>query len=165
MKFRGRGVAKCDQELRIADGSLALPVGENHLLHFLSVYKHLGSVAAADGGTQPDARAKAASMNAAYSPIAVSIFGSPRLPASLKRLFQSSLCEARLLFNAHVMVPDVRYISVLKAAYMKVVRRRAGQMRFQKPLSDCDVRISMRAPSIDCLLIKARLRYLRRILV
>ena len=168
IKFRGRGAAQCYQDLR-ASGcmSVAVPNSPSIVLHVVDAYKHLGSICCADGSIIRDARAKASNMISSYAPIAARIFGAPDIPDALKGIFQSSLLNSRLLFNAHVVVPNAAYIATLSAPYMRVLRRRCGLMRFSKnsaAISDFEVRRLLDMPSIDCMLVQLRLRYLRRLL-
>ena len=101
---------------------------------------------------------------AAYSPLAVKLFGSPHLGHHLKLVFLQALIMSTLIFNAHVRVLDSRALSVLNAVYMRVVRRIVGQCRFDSSaVSDREVRKMAGVPSIDCLIQRARLNYLVRL--
>ena len=169
IKLRGRNAASFYQSLRV-NGSLSIEIPESNgeRLHVVDVYKHLGFVCCSDGSLVADANSKVASFSNSYAPLATRIFVANCIPDSLKSLFQASLLETKLLFNAHVVVPTPAYICTLSCAYMKVVRRRAGLMRYDRAsavMSDCDVRCFFAVVSIDCLLMRARLRYLRRLLV
>ena len=48
---------------------------------------------------------------------------------------------------------------------MRVLRRIAGSMRFERCETDVEVRWKLKVPSLECILAKARLQYLRRLLV
>ena len=68
------------------------------------------------------------------------------------------------MFNVHVIVPSARFISLIDAIYMRGVRRIAGCPKYDKTaLGDEEVRVKMRQRSLQCLLIRARLRYAARI--
>ena len=74
------------------------------------------------------------------------------------------LVLSRLLFNAHVVVPTAKYSKTLNSVYMRVLRRISDDCSFgEKTIRDIDVRKKLQAPSIDCLLMRGRLRYLARI--
>ena len=70
---------------------------------------------------------------------------------------------SRLLFNLHVVVPTQRFVKTLNLVYMRVLRRMAGCMRYGPNESDYKVRRKRKMPSIECVLARARLRYVRRI--
>ena len=117
-----------------------------------------------DGSIYCDAQAKVQSAMSAYVPLAVNIFRSPRICELPKMSFLRSLVLSRLLFNAHVVVPTAKYIKVLNAVYMRVLRRTCNECRYgEKKIWDIEVRKKLLAPSMDCLLMRGRLRYLARI--
>ena len=71
---------------------------------------------------------------------------------------------SRLCFNAHIVVPTPRYLTMLNQPYMRVLRRIAGHVRFSSgAIPDYQVRTLLAQPSIDCYLMKARLNYLKRV--
>ena len=75
-----------------------------------------------------------------------------------------SLVLSTLLFNAHVRVLTGRELSILNAVYMRVLRRITDKVRFDSDtISDYRVRCLACQPSIDCLLQRARLKYLGRL--
>lgn len=82
----------------------------------------------------------------------------------VKESLFASLVLSRLLFNAHIVVPTLPYLKILNAVYMRVVRRTANRCRFEKTQSDLQVRVMLKLPSIECVLMRARLRYLKRVL-
>ena len=97
-------------------------------------------------------------------PLATKIFGSAHVCHRLKLSFMWSLILSRLLFNAHVVVPTAKYSKMLNTVYMRVLRRISDDCSFgDKTVRDIDVRRKLQAPSIDCLLMRGRLRYLARI--
>lgn len=117
-----------------------------------------------DGSSYCDAQAKAQSAMSAYVPLAAKIFGSPRICEPLKMSFLWSLVLSRLLFNAHVVGPTAKYMKVLNVVYMRVLRRICNECRYgEKTIRDIEVRKKLLAPSMDCLLMRGRLRYLSRI--
>eukprot|EP00973_Karenia_brevis_P032839 4533990-Karenia_brevis.AAC.1 len=102
----------------------------------------------------------------AYSPLAVKIFGSPHIGHHLKLIFKQALVLSTLIFNAHVRVLDGRCLSILNCVYMRVVRRIVNCCRFNSDtFCDLEVRKLARVPSLDCLIQRARLNYLVRLLV
>ena len=113
-----------------------------------------------------DAQAKSNSALSAYVPLVSAIFWSPKVSRQLKITFMWSLVMSRLIFNAHVVVPNARYLRVLNGVYMRALRCIAGLCRYGSELekvSDLEVRGRLGAPSIDCILTKARLSYFRRV--
>ena len=103
---------------------------------------------------------------AAYSPLSRRIFGALTIGIWPKLLFLESLVLSTLLFNAHVRVLDHRALAALNSVYMRSLRRIADETRFSKHdnISDVHVRMKLGQPSIDCLLVRARLLYLSRML-
>ena len=81
-----------------------------------------------------------------------------------KIAFLRSLVLSRLTFNLHVCTMPIKAIRRLSGVYMRVLRRIAGDPRFSKvvALSDREVREKLGQPSLDCILMVARLRYLGR---
>ena len=77
--------------------------------------------------------------------------------------FLWSLVLSRLLFNAHVQVPTLRYVRTLSSVYMRAIRRVLTGPRFGPDDSDLTVRRRFKVPSLDCLLRRARMRFLGRI--
>ena len=100
------------------------------------------------------------------APIAMKVFGSPSVPRPLKLHFMRTLVLSKLLFNLHVAVPSARDMKALNTAYMRVLRRIHGDVRFSAGtvLTDILVRTELEQPSVDCLLVRARLRYMARII-
>ena len=113
----------------------------------------------------PDANAKARSAMSAYSPVAIRVFGSHRISQDLKVALFWSLILSKLLFNIHVVVVGPRYLRALNAVYMRALRRIGGHCNYgDSTISDINVRRKLQMPSLDCLMVRARLRYLGRLL-
>ena len=74
---------------------------------------------------------------------------------------------SRLLFKAHVWALRHKDTALLHRPYMRALRRIAGagwkSNETTPPITDSEVRRRLGAPSIACLLIKARLQYLGRV--
>ena len=119
------------------------------MLSIVNDYKHLGGYQTISGDLRKDARHKADVAMAAYAPIAVKVFGSSAIGLWLKLIFLHSLVSSKLLFNAHVVVPDVRYLKVLNRVYMRALRRISGHLNLGDSISDADVRKSVQQPSIE----------------
>ncbi|CAK0862941.1 unnamed protein product [Prorocentrum cordatum] len=98
-----------------------------------------------------------------YGPLASKVFGSVVMDASLKIWLMHSLVLSRLLFNVHVVVPTRRYLQVLNGMYMRVLRRVGDAPRFGHSETDLEIRTRLKQPSLDCLVMRARLRYLGRL--
>jgi hypothetical protein len=166
LRYRGKGAVKRLELKRRADGSLAYPIpGTQMQVNIVDHYKHLGGVVCSDGNVQLDAVVKARSATTAYIPIAGKIFGAAVLGCGLRINFLWSLVMSRLLFNVHILVPTNRFVKVLNFVYMRVLRRIAGCVRFSHCESDYEVRRRLKMPSLQCILAKARLRYMRRIII
>ncbi len=93
------------------------------------------------------------------------IFGSKNIGDWLKLHFMQSLIMSRLMYCIHVLTMTTRSIAKLNAVHTRVLRRITGNMRFDSTceFSDRQVREQCSAPSIDCLLTRARLLYIRRV--
>ena len=89
-------------KLRTNDGyGIHIP-GSGHILRVVSSYKHLGCDVQNNGSNMKYVIQRASRAMSAYVPIAVRVFGSPRLDNKIKFNLCSSLVESRLLFNCHV---------------------------------------------------------------
>eukprot|EP00973_Karenia_brevis_P001721 234277-Karenia_brevis.AAC.1 len=165
--YRGAGAGKAMANWQHHDGwyiPFADAGGSAAKLFIVSSYKHLGTVVAIDGSDVLDAKRKACSTMTAYAPIAVKIFGSSWIHMYLKLAFLDSLILTRLLLNVQIRVPSVRFVSIVSAVYMRVLRRIAGLMRYDgTACSDRQVRARLNQPSVDCLITRRRLMYLKRL--
>eukprot|EP00973_Karenia_brevis_P031278 4317486-Karenia_brevis.AAC.1 len=54
-------------------------------------------------------------------------------------------------------------MKILNGVYMRALRRICNECRYGKSRHDIDIRKLLKAPSIDCLLMRSRLRYLARL--
>ena len=124
----------------------------------------MGGIIGVDANVVPDARAKMRNAMAAYGPLAMKIFGSPRIAADLKFRFLWALVMTRLMFNIHIVVPTPKYIAIINGVYMRGLRRIRNMCRYGHAATDLAVRQSLKMPSIDWLFTRARLRYMARIL-
>ena len=134
------------------------------LIRVVSQYKHLGSVATDTQNLLQDAKHKKSNAMQAYAPLATKIFGSPKVPVPPRMSFVWSLVLSRLLYASHIFAPSVRYLRELSNVYMRVIRRVFNCPRLGPSETDLEVRVCTKVPSIDCLLCRARLRFLGRIL-
>ena len=117
------------------------------------------------GAIIEDARLKEQSALGAYMPLASKIFASPMVDVLTKFAFMWSIIMSRLLFNVHVVVPTPTYTKILNGVYMRVLRKIAGCSRYQRCETDLQVRRNLKMPSIECILVRCRLRYVRRLIV
>ena len=167
LRYRGkRASSKYDQ--RRIDGKLWVQVKDinNCYLSVVQCYKHLGGMITIEGNDVPDANHKYGSAMNAYVPLAVKVFGDPSITDFLKLHFVQSLILSRLFFNAHIVVPSARYVEILNRAYMRVLRRICDKVNYDGTAgSDLQVRSQACQPSVDCLLQRLRLKYLRRLVV
>ena len=97
--------------------------------------------------------------------------GPPKIHLFIKLWFLESLILTRLMFNVHLWVAQPRELQKLNRAYMRVARRIAGQSLYagrvgeqrEHNLTDLQIRRQLCIPSIDCLVIRARLKYAGRL--
>lgn len=102
----------------------------------------------------------------AYSPLSIRIFGATYLPVELRLQLLSVLVFSRLLFNIHIFDLSVNALRIIGNMYNRAMRRVAGVPRFCRESgapSDLAVRLSLRVPSIDCVVMRCRLRYVGRV--
>ena len=164
--YRGRGAVerlRARRPAAFATPRISVP-GSNSILHIVSVYKHLGGEITAAGSLVPLAHGRRKRALAAYSPLAMKIFGSLQLKLDLKQWMFTTLVMSRLVFNLHVVVPSRRFLIILNDVYLRGHRRMHDACRIDKECeSDLAFRVRTLTPSIDCILCRARLRYLGRI--
>jgi hypothetical protein len=171
LTYRGKNASKALEKRRLPDKSLAvrLPIddasGSARHLHIVPCFKHLGGHIAADGGLATEARHRCSSAMQAYVPIASRVFGSPHVPSCTKQCFNTALVCSRLFYNSHTWTPNEHALAKLNSVYMRVQRRIANDPRFsaETAMSDLVVRRVAAAPSVDCIIRKARLGYLCRL--
>ena len=82
----------------------------------------------------------------AYAPVSVRIFGSPVVSDCTKMSLLRSLKHSRLLFNAHIRFPELNWLRILNATYMRGLRRISGDCRFGKSATDIEVRRKLKSP-------------------
>ena len=170
VKYRGKHATTHYANNRV-DGAIvynvpAVPgLSSETTLHAVDCYTHLGFVSAMSGKLALDARHKERNAMGAYAPLAINIFGNRDLDIGLRDSLGTSLVLSRLLFNIQVVALDSQYVRVLGSVYMRLQRRLYGEVRFAAGAkSDLEVRSKHSVPSIDCVLMRRRLLYLRRIL-
>ena len=96
----------------------------------------------------------------AYSPLAYKVFGSEVIPTNYKLFFFGPLVLSRLLFNMHIAAIRPRELRRMNTAYMGVLCRIAGEMKFsvENAMADIEVRRHLHFPPIDAKLRAARLK-------
>ena len=102
---------------------------------------------------------------AAYSPIAIRVFGAPHIRLALKLFFVTSFVLSRCNFNIHIFDPEPFLIKRLNRVHLRVVRRIANKIN---GVNEClctnqEARRIIGVPSIDCILTRARIRYAVRL--
>ncbi|CAK0879178.1 unnamed protein product, partial [Prorocentrum cordatum] len=166
LKYRGHGAVKHTRARRRAPGGplcIQLPSTDD-VLHVVPLYKHLGCELALSGSLIPLGQSRRKKALAAYAPLAMKLFGSQQVDYSLKCWMFTTLVMSRLLFNLHIFVPTAPFLSLLNDVYMRGYRRMLGAPRFGPGAgSDLSFRSVHRIPSIDCVLARARLTYLGRL--
>jgi len=167
LKYRGRHATKLFEQRRDEQGlHIGLPascVGQR--LHVVDRYKHLGGIVAICGTIMYEVQQRCANALVAYTPLAGNVFGSPIFRPWLKFHLCSSLVMSRLMYNVHTLVMTPAAIAKLSAVYMRVLRRIADKCRYKasENVSDSMLLVTLGKPSMDCLLVRARLSYLRRV--
>jgi hypothetical protein len=166
LRYRGKNATKRLDARRVGPSmTLAVIVpNTDKMVTVVDEYRHLGGMISADGSLHSDAQVKVSSSLCAYVPLAMKIFGSPVVSAGLKMKFMWSLILSRLLFNVHILVPTAQYTRRLNGVYMRVLRRIADKCRFERTICDAEVRKMLHMPSLDCIIMRSRLRYLSRVL-
>ena len=168
--YRGKLATQCREKWRQADGTLAIPLDKyghgGEVLRIVRAYKHLGTYIDALGVTHGNVIERSKLALSAYAPIALKVFGSPHIATSYKLCFLHSLVMSRQVFNAHVSLPKVKDLKKMNNVYMRALRRIAGEMRYdgsEDGKTDLQVRQQLGVPSIDCILLAARFRYVVRV--
>jgi len=165
LQYRGSGTAAAYAARRRPDGSLGVAVpGSDQVIRVVGEYAHLGTIVSARGAERNDAVKKRTNASQAYFPIASKVYGARAIPIALRSSFMWTLVLSRLLYNVHIVVPSIPYLRVLGGLYMRVIRKIHGAERYGPSVTDAELRDQCRAPSIDCIVARARLRYLRRVL-
>ena len=165
LQYRGKGAAECLRARRPSPSApprILIP-GCSSVLHVVTAYKHLGGEITTAGSLVPLAHGRRKRALAAYSPIAMKVFGSRHISLDLKQWMFTTLVMSRLVFNLHVVVPNRRFLIILNDVYIRGHRRMHDACRTG---DDCETDLAFRertgTPSVDCLLCRARLRYLGR---
>lgn len=173
LRYRGKGATKRKRQWRQDDGSLAIRVenesDENSppmLINLVDRYKHLGGIIMIDGSVAVECKGRNRSAMAAYSPIASKVFGAKDIGKDLKLDLMRSLVLSRSLFNTHCLVMSPAGLKALDQVYMRCVRKIHDQSLFSdKSLPHIVVRNQTRTPSVDCLVSRQRLCFLKRLLL
>ena len=137
--------------------------GKTDAITVVNRYKHLGGIQRPDGKNIDEAHHRSNTAMTAYAPLATRVFGSTVVCNTTKFSLLRSLVHSRLLFNAHVRTPDMRWLRVLNATYMRGLRRISGDCRFEHTIPDVEVRRKLQMPSFDCVLVRKRFAYLARV--
>ena len=168
--FRGKQATSCREQWRQRNGELAIPLDkyghDGKQLRIVRQYKHLGTVVDAFGVAHANSIERSKAALAAFAPIAMKVFGSELIDQAYKMSFLHSLVLSRQHFNAHIAILKSKDLRVLNSTYMRVLRRISGQMLYSSSAdnqTDIQVRRRMGAPSVDCMLMAARLRYASRV--
>jgi hypothetical protein len=169
LRYRHKNSSKALDNRRVPSGKISIKLppscGDNQL-NVVDKYKHLGGMITVTGNMTPEMEHRASSALQAFTPLATRIFGSVHVPTHLKMSFVQSLIYCRLFFNAHVWETTPKMIAKLGTVQSRVLRRVCGEMRYSatsSSLSDRDVRGSLHELSVDCLIQRARLKYILRV--
>ena len=130
-------------------------------------YKHLGTWLTTDGSLIIEMKHRAASACGARVALARTVLGKRGCSWEMQCQFVQTLVMSRLLFKAHVWTLRHKDTVLLHRPYMRALLRTAGAgwkpNQTAAPIADSEVRRRLGAPSIECMLIKARLQYLGRL--
>ena len=120
---------------------------------------------AGNGDTFANTKHRVSSALAAYAPLAYKTFGSDLLSVRHRLAFLRSLVLSRLLVAVHTLVPTGRDLKAMNGCYMRGLRRIAGVPRFspENNTTDRQVRDLLQQPSLDCLIVRARLAFAARV--
>ena len=165
LAFRGKRAALERQRLRDKDNLIHCTPGANSVaIRIVDDYAHLGSVLSCYGDAV-DASNRVSKALASYAPIAFTIFGNKTYEVKDRISLFFALIVSRLLYNVHVWTEvSVGALKRLNGMYMRGLRRIGGWARIGRTLPDLEVRRRLGVPSLDCLLARARLKYLRSVL-
>ena len=173
VSLRGTGATKVrEDKLRQADGSLAMwappsdpaedPATPMEKVCVVQKYKHLGTWLTSDGSLTIEMKHRAASACGALVALERTILGKKGCSWEMQCQFVQTLVMSRLLFKAYVWTLRNKDMVLLHRPYMRALRRIAGagwkSSEATPPITDSEVRRRLCAPSIECLLIKARLQ-------
>ena len=127
-------------------------------LHIVERYKHIGSFIQDTECLDSDAlhRSRVPSVRTAR----LHVFESDACCAWLKLQLSNASRNSRLLNCAIVVCPTASYIRRLQSVYMRVLRRVCRTCH-----TDTEIRELMSQPSVDCLLMRASMRHVRRLVV
>ncbi|CAK0867018.1 unnamed protein product [Prorocentrum cordatum] len=134
-------------------------------MHVVDGYQQLGGVISASGSMVPEARQRASSAMSACSPIASKVFSSDVIGTTMKLHLLHSLVLSRLLYNVAIWTMSPAALKQINGPYMRALRRIAGDMKagHAPAFSDLAVRQRLHVPSIDCVVLRKRLRYYHRL--
>ena len=168
--FLGKQATLCREKLRRPDGTLAIALEKfghpGEWLRIVRSYRHLGTYIDALGVTHGNVIERSKLALGAYAPIAMKVFGSSLIATAFKLCFLRSMVLSKQHFNVQLMIPTAKDIRKLNATYMRGLRRIADELRFdsnENGKTDLQVRQQLGAPSIDCILLVARMRYIIRV--
>ncbi|CAK0870212.1 unnamed protein product, partial [Prorocentrum cordatum] len=165
VRCRGPGAAKVIEELRSEHG-LRIPLDYGATaMRVVDGYQHLGGVISAGGSMVPEARQRASSAMSAYSPIAAKVFSSVVIGNAVKLHLLHSLVVSTLPCNVAIWTMSTAAPTQIHGPYMRALRRIADDVKagHAPAFSDLAVRRRPQAPSIDCLVLRKRLRYYHRV--
>ena len=171
LKLTGKRASEFKKKIADKGGCVAFATamlphtsGADHL-RIVNEYKHLGRFTSFDPQYNADVNHRTSSAMAAFAPIATLVFGSTRIQTDVKMRLLSSLVLSRLLYNAHIWSRLTQHaITKMNAVLMRVLRRIADQVRFQRTENtDLEIRTRLECGSIESLIRQRRLAYFTRL--
>ena len=167
LQYRGDGAVQARERWRCEDGVLRIhsSAWPGRLVNVVDSYKHLGTYVSSIGDTFLNTVHRAKSAMGAYGPIAHKVFGNRFMSLPHKLALLRTLVLSRLLHAVHITTLKARDLTALNAVYMRALRKIAGQSRHSanNEMTDLAVRKLLRQPSVECLVARARLLYLGKL--
>jgi hypothetical protein len=167
--LRGKRASEQLDMCRSPGGLLLNAEGLESGIHVVASYAHLGGILSNSGSMVPEARARRSSMMASFGPLAVRIFGQQGFSMEMRLDMASSLLWSKLLYNVVTWTMQPQALKILDDAHMRVLRRIAGRMRGNehdgKHSTALEVRRELRAPSLECIIVRRRLMYYARLAI
>ena len=165
--LRGQGAPEVRRRLYLSgcSGHRITFVDETeHWLHYLPVYKHLGTYYSADQTLHFELRCRMGTARAAFTPLAKPILCNRRLPLHTRFRLFSSLVESKLYFGCGAWpTPTSAQLRKLRGMVARMCRRIGGWLDFNDGCTYSQIfeRAGILDPRI--FLAKERLRYAMRI--
>ena len=162
IRLRGKGSISCMSEIVKSNWNIALPEAPGSpKFRIVQEYKHLGSWLDNTGRSGRDVGHRTSSAMTAYVPLSYKVFGIMRIQCDVRLSLFMSLVVSRLVHNVHTWSAlTASAYQRLNSVYMRGLRRIAGACNFGQSgaCTNVQVRQSLNAPSLQCIIIRRRLQ-------